>query len=193
MGGRFRVTRVGEVLDHSRCQHSGQNTRGQAPWRSVRSNIKLADAAWLDVLVRPEERRTNQPREGCRATRRALGLFPCLYAIEELLPVAMKGVSAVSDCLPPYAIVRRCVDDCGYMARVITTIRMDERLREAVEARARIEQRSISNMVERLVAQGLNEGSRHVSGERPRPGATPWGGTTPGVFRESPFASFCDG
>jgi len=107
------------------------------------------------------------------------------YAIEGLWFVAVRGVSAVCDCLPPYALVRRCVYDCGYMGRVITTIRMDERLREAVELLATAEGRSVSNMIEALVRQGLKDGGRSSFSisSRPRPGATPWGGATPGVFR----------
>jgi hypothetical protein len=46
------------------------------------------------------------------------------------------------------------------MARIITTIRMDEALREAVEARARVERRSVSNLIEVLVAEGLGEVDR---------------------------------
>jgi hypothetical protein len=70
----------------------------------------------------------------------------------------------------------------------ITTIRMDERLREGVELFARSEGRSVSNMIEALVRRGLEKGSRSSTSSisissRPRPGATPWGGTTPGVFR----------
>ena len=105
----------------------------------------------------------------------AFGLFSVVYAIEI---VAIGYV-----CLRrPHAIVRRCVYDCGYMVRVITTIRMDERLHEGIKLLAAAAGRSLSNMIEALVRQGLEDGGRSSS-SRPRPGATPWGGTTPGVFR----------
>jgi len=147
--------------------------------------------------------RASRVRGMPRETLRALGLFPCLYAIGGLLLVAMRGVSAVSDCLPPYAIVRGSVYDCGYM-RVIATIRMDERLREGVELLAAAEGRSLSNMIEALVRQGL-EGSGSSSSRtavcanerfhRPgascrscgmtgvNPAATPFGGVSHGAVR----------
>jgi hypothetical protein len=76
----------------------------------------------------------------------------------------------------PYSVVSRSVYS-GDMGRVITTLRMDEKLRERVTILAASEGRSVSNMVETLCRRALEEGSRPhssvcVSASFHRPGAT---------------------